>query len=79
MLSQDVANSNGFAVVREFLGHGTGPILHMKPLVHHYRNRHSLELRPGMVFTIEPILVEGGRRIKVWEDGWTACTFDGGR
>ncbi len=32
-----------------------------------------------MVFTIEPILVEGGRRIHVWKDGWTAATLDGGR
>ena len=32
-----------------------------------------------MVFTIEPILVEGARRISIWEDGWTAVTFDGGR
>ncbi len=36
-------------------------------------------MRPGMVFTIEPILVEGSRRISTWEeDGWTAATFDGG-
>jgi methionyl aminopeptidase len=36
-------------------------------------------MTPGMVFTIEPILVEGNRRISVWEDGWTAATLDGGR
>lgn len=36
-------------------------------------------MTPGMVFTIEPILVEGASRISVWEDGWTAATFDGGR
>ena len=51
----------------------------MQPLVHHYNNNIKLELKPGMVFTIEPILVEGSSRIAVWDDGWTAVTVDGGR
>lgn len=38
-----------------------------------------MELVPGMVFTIEPILVEGDRKIQIWEDNWTAATVDGGR
>ena len=45
----------------------------------HAYNKSKVVMTPGMVFTIEPILVEGGRRISVWEDGWTAVTFDGGR
>ena len=44
----------------------------------HHTNTQKLALRPGMVFTIEPILVEGGRRIVTWDDGWTAASFDGG-
>lgn len=47
--------------------------------VEHCRNNSSAIMQPGMVFTIEPILVEGSRRIAVWEDGWTAVTLDGSR
>ena len=47
--------------------------------VEHCFNKSKVVMTPGMVFTIEPILVEGGSRISVWEDGWTAATFDGGR
>ena len=49
------------------------------PQVEHCINRSKVIMTPGMVFTIEPILVEGNRRIGVWEDGWTAATLDGGR
>ncbi len=44
----------------------------------HHVNSQQIKLQPGMVFTIEPILVEGSRRIGTWADGWTAATFDGG-
>jgi len=47
--------------------------------VYHFDNDHHLELVPGMVFTIEPILVEGSGTIEVWPDNWTAVTTDGGR
>ena len=47
--------------------------------VEHCINKSKVIMMPGMVFTIEPILVEGNRRISVWEDGWTAATLDGGR
>ena len=76
---QSVAEAHNLRVVHEFMGHGTGPHLHMNPLVRHYRNNLTIPLVKGMVFTIEPILVEGSRRIAVWEDGWTAVTVDGGR
>lgn len=76
---QSSAFSKDFRVIHEFLGHGTGPILHMSPLVRHYKNTERLEIKKGMLFTIEPILVEGSRRIIVWKDGWTAATADGGR
>lgn len=41
-------------------------------------NDNNFSLVPGMVFTIEPILVEGSNQIVKWADGWTASTFDGG-
>lgn len=47
--------------------------------VEHCYNRSKVIMEPGMVFTIEPIFVEGARRISVWDDGWTAVTLDGGR
>lgn len=75
---ESVAKANSYSVIHEFLGHGTGPILHMKPLVRHYKNREKFTLMPGMVFTVEPILCEGSRRIEMWADGWTAATVDGG-
>jgi len=61
------------------MGHGVGFILHMSPLVAHYKNLDNLALQKGMVFTIEPILMEGHRAIHTWEDGWTAVSVDGGR
>ena len=50
----------------------------MKPLILPFRNTEKFEMLPGMVFTIEPIFVEGSRRIGLWNDGWTAATVDGG-
>lgn len=76
---QHVASQEDYRIVHEFCGHGLGSILHMFPLVKHFRNSDELELVPGMIFTIEPILVEGSRRITTWKDGWTAVTVDGGR
>jgi methionyl aminopeptidase len=74
-----VASRRGLQVVREFCGHGTGPSLHMQPLVEHVTNKSPVVMQPGMVFTIEPILGEGSRRITTWPDGWSAVTMDGGR
>lgn len=45
----------------------------------HFKNKTKLDMKPGMVFTIEPILVEGSRKMKVCDDEWTAYTVDGGR
>lgn len=75
----DVAAAHGFNVVHEFCGHGTGELLHMPPLVRHFKNHVRVPMQPGMLFTIEPILVEGSRRMHVWRDGWSAATLDGGR
>ena len=51
----------------------------MSPLVMHHTNNLKLPLRPGMVFTIEPILVEGAREVHTWDDQWSIVTDDGSR
>ncbi len=51
----------------------------MPPFIRHFQNGYKVPMEPGMIFTIEPILVEGSRRIVTWDDGWSAATFDGSR
>lgn len=51
---------------------------HRPPFVKHYRNDDKLELVPGMIFTIEPMLVEGAGECFEWSDQWTVATTDGG-
>lgn len=74
-----IATEAGYDVVSEFVGHFLGRELHMLPNVAHRPDGVKLELRPGMVFTIEPILTEGHRGIECWPDGWTYVTADGKR
>ena len=76
---EKVAARRDLRIIKEFCGHGTGPSLHMQPLVEHCANKSQQLMAAGMVFTIEPILVEGSRRIATWDDGWSAVTLDGGR
>ena len=76
---EEVANHHRFQISREFMGHGVGFILHMSPLVAHYRNNDMLKLETGMIFTIEPIFLECSRKLRRWPDGWSAATADGGR
>ena len=74
---QTFAEANRCSVVRDFCGHGTGNVFHTPPNVLHYGNPHSgLEIRPGMIFTIEPMLNLGRYDVKVLSDGWTAVTRD---
>lgn len=56
---EDYAHAHGYAVNQEFGGHGIAHELHLPPLVHHYREKHGTkaEMKPGMAFTIEPILM----------------------
>eukprot|EP00927_Polykrikos_kofoidii_P055951 TRINITY_DN50132_c0_g1_i1.p1 TRINITY_DN50132_c0_g1~~TRINITY_DN50132_c0_g1_i1.p1 ORF type:complete len:344 (-),score=38.82 TRINITY_DN50132_c0_g1_i1:101-1132(-) len=64
----------GFGIVGDYCGHFIGRELHMKPNVLHIPNRDAMELQPGMTFTIEPILIEGGWGevgAPLAEDGWT--------
>ena len=75
---QQFAESAGFSVVREFVGHGIGTHLHEDPQVPNYGAAGSgPKLREGMVLAIEPMLNEGGPGVQVLPDGWTAVTTDG--
>lgn len=74
---QEYAEAQGFSVVRDFVGHGISHIFHTAPQVPHYGVRgKGKKLKPGMVFTIEPMINEGTHKAVVLEDGWTALTVD---
>jgi methionyl aminopeptidase len=75
---QEYAEANGFSVVRDFVGHGISHIFHTAPQIPHYGTRgKGKKLKPGMVFTIEPMINEGTWEAVVLDDGWTAITKDG--
>src|SRR5690606_2285967 len=74
---QTYAESERFSVVREYCGHGIGKVYHDEPQVLHYgRPGEGLVLKPGMTFTIEPMINEGTRYTRVLPDGWTVVTKD---
>ena len=82
---QDHAEAQGFSVVRDFCGHGLGRVFHDAPNVVHYaeyRDRLGVHrapetpLRPGMFFTVEPMINEGKPDVKLLKDGWTAVSRD---
>jgi len=74
---QSYAESNGYSVVREFCGHGIGLVFHEEPQVLHYGQIGTgIELVPGMIFTIEPMINAGKKDIKMMPDGWTVVTKD---
>jgi methionyl aminopeptidase len=71
------AEGSRFGVVREFCGHGVGRLFHDAPeVVHAARAGTGPELRPGMFFTIEPMINLGKPPVKLLDDGWTAVTRD---
>ncbi|MEL6159593.1 MAG: type I methionyl aminopeptidase [Cyanobacteria bacterium J06623_5] len=74
---QAYAESEGFSVVRDFVGHGVHRTFHAEPQVPHYGiPGKGKKIRPGMVFTIEPMLNEGTHEVELLEDKWTAVTTD---
>jgi methionyl aminopeptidase len=74
---QQHAESNHYSVVREYCGHGIGTVFHEDPQVLHYgRPGTGLELKAGMIFTIEPMINQGTRFNKLMKDGWTVVTKD---
>jgi methionyl aminopeptidase len=75
---QEYVESEGFSVVRNFVGHGIGRDFHEEPQVAHYGRRGTgIRLKEGMVFTIEPMINEGTWEVRILRDGWTAVTRDG--
>lgn len=77
-LIEDVIVPEGFSSVRDFVGHGVGRGYHEPPMIFHYRNKEeAVRLRPGMVFTIEPMINVGKPDVYIESDGWTARTRDG--
>ena len=74
---QSYVEKKGFSVVRDFCGHGISNTFHQPPNVLHYGKKNTgLELKPGMTFTIEPMINTGNLDVKVLNDGWTAVTKD---
>ena len=75
---QSLAESRGYGVVRELVGHGLGKNLHEAPEVPNYGRRgNGMKLKEGMVLAIEPMINLGKRHLKQHEDGWTIVTSDG--
>jgi methionyl aminopeptidase len=76
---QEYAEGQGCSVVRAFVGHGIGRRFHEDPQVAHYGHwGRGARLKPGMTFTIEPMINTGTFEIRVLDDDWTAVTADGG-
>lgn len=74
---EQFARRKGYSVVREYCGHGIGREMHEAPQVLHYGTAGSgMILKPGMVFTIEPMLNQGSHKVKTKKDGWTVVTRD---
>jgi methionyl aminopeptidase len=74
---QSYAESERCSVVRDFCGHGLGRVFHDRPNILHYGEPgEGLQLKPGMLFTIEPMINLGKSPVKILSDGWTAVTRD---
>lgn len=74
---QEFVEPQHMSVVRDFCGHGVGRVFHDEPnIVHVGRRGEGPELRPGMIFTVEPMINLGRPHVKILSDGWTAVTRD---
>jgi methionyl aminopeptidase len=75
---QEYVESNGFSVVREFVGHGVGREMHEEPQIPNFvEKKPSPKLRPGMTLAIEPMVNAGLPAVRILNDGWTVVTEDG--
>lgn len=75
---EEMAHDHGYTVVEEYCGHGIGREFHEEPQVVHVGKKGSgPEMKPGMTFTIEPMINLGERHCKLLRDGWTVVTRDG--
>lgn len=74
---QELAEANGYGVVREYVGHGVGRVMHEEPSVPNYGKRgRDVRLREGMVIAIEPMITLGTYRTETLANGWTVVTED---
>ncbi|MEO5973530.1 MAG: type I methionyl aminopeptidase [Sphingomicrobium sp.] len=74
---QHHAEAQRYSVVRDFCGHGVGRLFHDSPeVIHAGRPGTGVELKPGMIFTVEPMINTGRADCKLLDDGWTAVTRD---
>jgi methionyl aminopeptidase len=74
------AQQSQCSVVRAYCGHGVGELFHTSPNIPHYaKNKAKGVMRPGHIFTIEPMINLGGYKDTMWPDNWTAPTLDGSR
>jgi methionyl aminopeptidase len=77
---EEHAKANRLGVVKAFVGHGIGEQFHTDiQVLHYYDSRGSMIMRPGMTFTVEPMITLGTWQHKMWDDDWTAVTADGKR
>ena len=75
---QRQVEAHGYSVVREFVGHGVGKLMHEEPQIpNHVEGNNSPRLRPGMTIAIEPMVNVGSAQVLVQSDGWTVVTRDG--
>jgi methionyl aminopeptidase len=75
---QQTVEKNGFAVVRDFFGHGIGRNMHEEPTIPNFgRPGRGVRLKTGMVIAVEPMVTTGSHETKTLTDGWTAVTADG--
>lgn len=75
---QTLAESNGYGVVREYVGHGVGRVMHEEPNVPNYGKKgRGVKLQEGMIIAIEPMITLGTRKNHVLSNGWTVVTNDG--
>ena len=77
---EDHAKAHRYGVIRAFIGHSIGEEFHGDiQVLHYYDSRASMIIRPGMTFTVEPMISLGTWQHRMWDDDWTAVTADGKR
>jgi methionyl aminopeptidase len=75
---QRTVEAAGFSIVRDFVGHGVGKSLHEDPQIPNFGKKgRGVELKAGMILAIEPMVNEGGYKVRTLPDGWTVITEDG--
>jgi methionyl aminopeptidase len=74
---EEMAHGHGYTVVQEYCGHGIGREFHEDPQIVHYGKRGTgVEMKPGMTFTVEPMINFGKRHCRLLADEWTVVTKD---